>query len=135
LIGQIGLPPNRVVDTRGQGIYIGFASADDNAKVRHRPAVQSDEMTTVEGHHGTLRREGVRQNLVVCNASITVSCLLGSENIVAKLPESLHNGKAKVFVRVKISHFSRGFVLPNRLFDFIGVLSIIFPGNIEVLLR
>jgi len=115
------------MDTLCQGGKVRIKRADYNARMLRCGLMQANEMPPIKREHNSLLCHGKRQDIGI-RYRLPGSAALGSrEDVMAEVPQSLHDWQGKVFVGIAPRHQSRRFIDLDLVLDLLLVRTGIGP--------
>lgn len=120
------------METVSQRRHIVVTRAHDNPGVRRHLRMQADKVATIKCHHRSPRCSRERDNSGICDALACLACLVGGEDVVTQLPQTLDDGNTEIFVRIEPGHRLRFRRLLDRLFNRLVMDGIVVPGGSQI---
>ncbi len=88
---------------------IWIHGANDDARVLRLVAMQSDEVTAIQGQQSAVFSGGKLQHFVIRQGLIGFAGFLNGQQVMTERAEFLDDGKGKVLVGLKPRHHSASF--------------------------
>lgn len=85
----------------GQSQHIVVTGTDNNTGMRQHLAVQADKVPPIKRHHRSAGSSREHQDRFVCNTLPCLSCLVGGEEVVPKLPQALDHGITEISIGIE----------------------------------
>lgn len=92
-------------------------------------------MAPIKCQHYSTSRCRKRYDRCVFDALACLACLVRGQDVVAELTQSLDHGITEILVGVQRGHWLRFRSLLDGLVNLIAVVSIVFPGCVQIRLR